>query len=83
MMDKIQDVVKDMVTDQLRAAGFDPDLTAGALPTSTLAKHFSYAMAAARPCEEDPKTQDLCASEQRPKLRMVPTTQLERQEAKF
>ena len=31
MMACVQDTVKDMVLDQLKAAGFDPDLTAGAL----------------------------------------------------
>ena len=33
MMSKMQDAVKGMVLDQLRAAGDDPDLSAGALST--------------------------------------------------
>ena len=60
MMGKLQDTVKDMVTEQLRAAGFDPDLTAGALPTPTPtptpAKQFTYASAAASDLSEKTST---------------------------
>ena len=33
MMDKFKDTIKDMVNDQLKAAGFDPDLSASAMTT--------------------------------------------------
>ena len=83
MMDKLQDVVKDMVTDQLRTAGFDPDLTAGALPTPTPAKNvFTYASAACGfPAGERTSSEVSIPPEQR--LIAKTSTQQERQESRF
>ena len=68
MMRRFETTVKDMVQDQLRVAGFDPDLTAGALSTlngKSAVNCSSYASVASKPNDPNSVIQHASQAERR------------------
>ena len=80
MMARFQDTVKDMVLDQLRAAGFDPDLSASALTMPALGESLRAGASASAGC---PSYVAMVAAVNKPDTRRNESVQIERREDRF